>query len=499
MLRPRWGRTFLKNIIIKKMKKIVLILVLVNIVFYTFSQNYEIKIKVKGVKKGDVYLGHYYGDSQYVIDTTSIDKKGFATFKGDKKLGGGVYLVLFPSRDMSYFEILMGDDQEFVIETDTLDFYKKNMKVKGSIDNKEFLEFKKKDRAFGVESYFLQSNYKKYNTNKDSVNAIRDRVTALTKKREAFLKETVTTAKSKTLKAVVNLMRDVEIPSATTPENATNKDSIRLAKYNYYKTHYWDYVDFTDSTILKTQLFEPKLKRFMTQIIAQRPDTIIKEGNLLIEKAKPCPLMYRYMVEYMLGFADKSKLMGMDKVFVETAKTYHLKGLATWADSSRIAKIKSSVEKIEPNLVGNIAPDLQRLESVNHKYYTLSEIKSEYTVLAFWEPHCGHCKIEIPRLYKAYERLKAKGIDIEVMAVYTQVKRESWEKFIEEKEIDDWINVYDKYQRTNFRKLYNVYATPSIYLLDKNKKIIGKKLGAEQVEKFLINIDKLKKGAKSIK
>ena len=121
------------------------------------------------------------------------------------------------------------------------------------------------------------------------------------------------------------------------------------------------------------------------------------------------------------------------------------------------------------------------------------------TLFLLFEPHCGHCKVEIPKLYKVYENLKAKGIDVEVMAVYTQVKREPWEKFIEEKEITDWLNVYDKYQFTNFRMLYNIFATPSIYLLDKNKKIIGKKLGAEQVEKFLINIDKFKKGKKPLK
>ena len=475
------------------------IIVFVFILGISFAQNHEIKIKVKGIDKGDVYLGHYYGESQYVIDTTSIDKKGIATFKGDKKLDGGMYIVLYPTKGMSYFEILIGDDQEFTIETDTLDFFQKNIKAKGSVDNKEFFEFKKKDREFGVKSYYLQLSYKKYSSNKDSVNAIRERLSSLTKEREAFLEKTVITSKSKTLISIVNLMREVKVPPENIIENIANKDSIRLAKYNYYKTHFWDYVDFTDSTILKTQIFEPKLKQYLTKIIPQRPDTIIKEGNLLIEKAKSCPLMYRYLVEYMLGYADKSKLMGMDKVFVETAKTYHLKGLATWADSSRIAKIKSSVEKIEPNLVGKQAPDLQRLESVDHKYYTLYDIKSEYTVLAFWEPHCGHCKIEIPKLYKAYERLKEKGVDVEVMAVYTQVKREAWEKFIEEKGITDWINVYDKYQFTNFRKLYNVYATPSIYLLDKNKKIIGKKLGSAQVEKFLLNIDRIKKGKKSFK
>ena len=191
--------------------------------------------------------------------------------------------------------------------------------------------------------------------------------------------------------------------------------------------------------------------------------------------------------------------MGMDKVFVEIANKYYLTGKATWADSALLAKVSERATKMAPNLVGNHAPDLQRLESWDHQYYTLYDLKHDYIVLIFWEPHCGHCKKEVPKLHNVYTKLKAKGVDVEVMAVYTQVEREPWEKFIKEKEIDDWLNVYDKYQFTNFRNLYDIYATPTIYVLDKDKKIIAKRLGAEQVEKFLLNLDKIKKGEKPLK
>ena len=481
------------------MKYIYIFLIIILSVSSLFSQKYEIKIKVKGISSGNVYLGNYYRENQYVIDTVEINKKGVAVFSGNKKLDGGVYLIMFPDRDMGYFELLISDDQEFTIETDTLQFYQKNILAKGSVANTEFFVFNKQLREFGEKLYYLQANAKKHSANKDSIQSIRKRIDELVKQREEYIETSVNKSENNTFKAVVNLMREAKIPEFNISETVTNKDSLkRIKQFKFYKNHYWDFVDFSDSTVLRTKIFEPKLKRYLTKLIMQNPDTILKEANVLIEKTKGNNQMYRFMVEYMLGFTDMSKLMGMDKVFVETAKQYHLKGLATWADSSRLSKIKSSVEKLEPNLVGKKAPNLQRLESIDYKYYTLYDIKSEYTIIAFWEPHCGHCKKEIPKLYKVYESLKLKGISVQVMSVYTQVDRKPWEEFIEEKEMTDWLNVYDKYQNTNFRKLYNIYATPSIYLLDKNKKIIGKKLGADQVEKFILNIDRMKKGEKPI-
>jgi thiol-disulfide isomerase/thioredoxin len=155
--------------------------------------------------------------------------------------------------------------------------------------------------------------------------------------------------------------------------------------------------------------------------------------------------------------------------------------------------VKERAEKMAPNLVGNQAPDLQRLESWDHKYYSLYDLDNDYIILIFWEPHCGHCKKEVPKLHKVYKELKDEGIDVEVMAVYTQIDRKPWEDFIKEKEINDWINVYDKYQFTNFRNLYDVYATPTIYVIDKDKKIIAKRIGSEQIKSFIEKLEKLNK------
>ena len=98
------------------------------------SGGYEIKIHINGMRDSTIYLGNHYGEKQYVRDTLKLDQDGWATFKGNDSLPGGIYLIVMPSK--TYFEIIV-NEQKFTIETDTIDFIK-NMKISGSLENKLF-------------------------------------------------------------------------------------------------------------------------------------------------------------------------------------------------------------------------------------------------------------------------------------------------------------------------------------------------------------------------
>ena len=62
---------------------------------------------------------------------------------------------------------------------------------------------------------------------------------------------------------------------------------------------------------------------------------------------------------------------------------------------------------------------------------------------------------------------------------------QKWIKFIRKHDLN-FINGSDgeSYQ-SNFRTLYDVYSTPQTYLLDKDKKILSKKMSIESLEKIL--------------
>ena len=87
-------------------------------------------------------------------------------------------------------------------------------------------------------------------------------------------------------------------------------------------------------------------------------------------------------------------------------------------------------------------------------------------------------------MIETYNKLKPKGF--ELYAVCTEVEVEKWKKFIREKKLE-WINVGDPHLHNNFRHDFDISSTPQIFILDKNKKIIAKKLDVNQIEDFIDN------------
>ena len=449
-----------------------------------YSQDgYKIKIKIKGLKEKDtLLLGHHFADKMYADDTAFVDKNGWAIFEGKKKLDGGIYVVIVPSLKRRYFEFLMDNVQQMTLETDTTDFIK-NMKVNGSNENNLFFEWQRTMSNLEKQMRPIQEKLNMHKKNKDSSDYYKNKALEIDKKRKEYWQNTIKNNPNALLTKILKVLTPIEIPEFNLPENTPKRDSlIRLYQYVYHKDHYWDNVDFSDDRLLRTPFIHQKLQDFYKNVVLMNPDSLTKEAIKVIELARKNKYFFQYVVVFSVNYFETSQIMGMDRIFVNLAERYYLKGECWWADSTLINKIGDRVKKLKPNLIGEIAPDL-KMEDINGMWHQLKYIKADYIILAFFEPSCGHCKKEIPKLHEYYKTVKDSGIV--VFAVYTQHDKDEWKKFIEEKQLDDWINVWDKYNFTNFRNLYDIYSTPVIYILDKQKKIIAKRIGVEQIEKFI--------------
>ena len=454
-----------------------------------YAEGYKIKIKVKGVADSTVYLGSYYADKKFAIDTIVLDKNGVGIFKGDTALDGGIYLVFFPSMQMNYFEMLVDENQNFSLETDTTNFIE-NMVVKGSEQNEAFYKFHNFMAAQSKINMPLQKEMQGYKDKPKKAEKIREQLIANEKIVKDHWKVLAEEWEGTLFGAVIKSMIDPVAPEFIISDNIVNKDSaLQMTQYMWHKDHYFDNLDLKDDRLIRTPFFTPKIERFITKVVVQQPDSITKEGIKMIEASRGSDKIFGWLVRYMFGYKDRSKLMGMDKVFVEISEKYYLSGEATWADSAFVEKIRERVMKEKPNLIGNPAPKLSKLETYEKQFINLYEIPNKYTAVIFWEPNCGHCKKTVPKLYNLFQQAKKDNIDFQVLSFYTQLDREPWEKFIEDKELFEWINAYDKYYFTNFRNNYDIYSTPTIYLLDENKKIIGKRLAVEQVEMMLYGME----------
>ncbi|NPA37875.1 MAG: redoxin domain-containing protein [Chlorobi bacterium] len=458
---------------------ILFVLILIN-GFSVFSQGYNIKTTIEGIKDTSIILGYYFNKQIFVKDTVETNADSKAVFKGDEPLNGGIYIIYLP--DKSFFDVLISDDQDFSIETKDGDLVN-SQKITGATESEAFLEYQQFLKKKQNEAKELQKELQKYKKGTKEYDKVLNKLKNIKSEVDKKMDEIIAAHPDTFLAHFLQSTKEIEIPDFNISDTVANKDSVlKIKQYQYYVDHYFDNINLNDERLLRTPVFTDKLERYFTKILVQQPDTLINHADEIINSTSD-PKMKKYLIQYLFNMATESKIMGMDKMVVYMAEKYYLSGMADWADSTFLTELRERVAKMKPNLIGNTAPDL-KLVSPEGQYYRLSEVRAPITILVFWEPNCGHCKKEIPKLKElVWDKYNKDGVKI--FAVYTQVDTKPWNEFIEKHDLYEWINVYDPYNQSGFRFLYDIYSTPTIYVLDKNKKIIGKRIGVEQLPGFI--------------
>ena len=471
------------------MKKIYFLSLFTIAFFLTFQslakdkdKGSRIEVKIPHLADKAVYLGYHFADKNYVEDTIQLDGKGRAVITGDS-LPGGVYLLVMPN--MRFVEFLVDENNQcFTIEADTTDFFK-TLKFIGSKDNTDFLHFQKQLYRLNMKLRDLHQRLSKNKDNADSIAVLQKQINAVNQQTKELNRKIIQSHKGTFLAHLVQAMTPPDVPDFHLPEDTPARDSLLWVKrYNWLRDHYFDGVNFSDERLLRSPVLQSRLNQYFNRILLQRPDSLIPQIDKIIARAEKNDKVYQYVVIYLMNNFQKSTIMGLDEVYVHIAERYYLSGKTPWSDSTFLAGLKDRIAHIKPNLIGRKAPDL-RMETLNGEWVDLWELQSPYTVLFFWEPNCGFCKKSIIKLWSLYQQYKPKVLT--VMAIYIYDKKDEWKKFVEEHNyVDDhWINTWDPHQLTNFRVNYDVYSTPVIYVLDKDKKIIAKRLDVDILKRFL--------------
>ncbi len=461
--------------------KLIISIILLALLGYNYSQAQTCKIDVtiNEFNKDTIILGYYFNKQMFVEDTIPSSSSGKFIIEKKEPLKQGVYIVYLNSDQ--YFDILIGEDQTFSIKTSANDLLN-NLEVKGSKESSSFLDYQKFLRTKQAEAKNIQDQLKA--TEDESLK------NSLTKQLQGFGNEVKDKSSSLInnnpdtfLALFLKGLQEVEVPEMEAPAGSENPEQeVQKLRFNYYKQHYFDNIDLSDERLLRTPYFTDKIDRYLSQVLVI-PDTIIIGCHKMIAAAEGNNEMEKYLIQHLFNWANESKTMGMDAVMVDMADAYYLNGRADWVDEEFLTKLQERVDKIKPTLLNKVAKDF-KMQSYTGEFHRLSEVRAPFTILVFWEPECGHCKKEIPKLNEeVWKNYADKGIKI--VAVYTQHNKEEWEEFITEHALEEWIHLYDPYNQSGFRSNYDIYSTPVIYILDKDKKILAKRLGVEQIPGFL--------------
>jgi len=463
------------------MKRIKFTLTILIVIFCSniFAQGYRIEVQIDGIKDTTLLLGYHLGEKKYVQDTAIVNSKGVAVFQGDSALRKGIYLIILPNK--TYFEIPIDDNQEFGVKTESNSYLEK-LTFTNYKEGNVFADYQRfmVERQKKMTTY--QEKYKMVSAKPDSVKIIQNEMKALDKEVNDYWDGIIANNPNTLISLIVKAMKVVEIPEFKIPADVKNADSLKwLMGYYYNKVHYFDNIPLTDPRLLRTPILEGRLNAYFDRVLIPLPDSITPEAIKIIEATKANKEVFQFTLQFLVNKFITSNIMGQDAIFVALAEKYYLTGQAWWANKKMLDQIQERVTALKPNLVGNQCPNLS-LPDMAGVTRTISAIKAKITVVYFWDSSCSHCKKETPELKKLYDKYKAKGF--EVYGVYTQGNQPEVVEYINKYNLN-WINVWDPQQNSNFRNLFDISSTPVIYVLDKNKKIIAKRISEESLEKML--------------
>jgi thiol-disulfide isomerase/thioredoxin len=446
----------------------------------------SVAIQLLPYQNTKIYIGTHYGKNKVLADSCILNEKSEGVFKSSQKLTPGIYFVVNPKMNI-LFDFLVDEEQHFKIIADTL--HLNDFKIIGSKENDLFKEYTSAMNTIGMEMNVVQSNLAKSTNAADSAKW-KDQLIAKDKEikaqRNSYVKKYPTALTSYFLK----VMQRPEFPAV--PVIKGKADST----YPFYfvKNHFWDDVIFNDNKLIRTPFFEDKLDEYFKNYVSRDPDSIIDEVQYMLTVAKTGKEIYPFLLFKFTNKYISPEYMGQDKVFLHIFQNFFAKGDTTLLNEDSKKSLTERAYSIMANQLGLAAAPMN-MNTIDDKAFSLYSVNAPYTFIAFWDPTCSHCKIEIPQIDSMY-KAQWKNWNVKMIGVNINFKEiAAWKKFIEEHQMEGWTNIYQTEgdlnkeinagKPTTIRQLYDVYKTPTFYLLDKDKKIIAKNLSIDQFNDFL--------------
>lgn len=479
------------------MNKVLLILCF----FIAFgAQSQQLKFRITNHKDTTINLIRYHGNKLYMADTAQM-KNGVVTFDGSKH-GPGIMAVFFP--DQKYAEFIH-NKEEIDISFSYPDFIP-TMEVKKSNENKLFIGYIRFMADMRKQSEELMKKGNSAEEMKGLGEQVKNYQTKLVSENQGTL-----------VSKVVRMSQDLVIPDS--PKNPDGSLVDSTFTYRYFRDHFFDHVDLTDDRLVNTSVFHNKLEYYFSdKMLIQLPDTIIKYAFELVDRLDNKSEMFKYIVHHITYKYETSKIMGHDKVFVAMALKYYCPGYkegksaATWMSEEKLKTMCERAEIQQNLVVGVRPPNISLRDTTDVNWRNFYDLDAEYVILYFWDPDCGHCKKDTPKLQKLYsEKLKARNVEIFAVGKATGDDFEKWKKFIRTNNLEfinvgltqslfeaaskDWREFIPKYtnvQSLNYSEHYDIYATPKVFILDKDKKIVAKSLSISQIEELLDRLQGVK-------
>jgi len=244
-------------------------------------------------------------------------------------------------------------------------------------------------------------------------------------------------------------------------------------------------IDFTDVRLLNSGILDDLLEGhyWMIENSGLSIDTMYNQMNqstdYLFQNLTGHDELLNDCIDFLFDYFEKHSLF-------EASEHIAFKGLSQ-NSCTLDADLSKQLETYRVMKVGNNAPDI-KFEGTKMIYgveltndVSLATINSEYTLVTFGASWCPKCAEEFPKIKMYYSKWKAAGV--EVVSILLDTDLSEYKKFV--KDLPWLTNCNTKGWENQVAKDYYVFSTPTMFLLDKNRKILLRPSSVEQVNSWI--------------
>ena len=426
-------------------RRILLIFLLTFAPFVLMSQ-VKIRVEIEDYHQ-TLYLLKYKSDKSYIIADTAIYSSGQHVFCNATNYPEGIY-ILADSKQNPLFEMLIGKDQKFSIKVGDL-MKNDTYIIKGSKETSAYFDIYNKTNYNKLYIKALESEIKYFPDNIRKIDSIK-------LNHNKYLESIKIKDRNSFLRTYIEFNKEIIIPQ----EYKSNSEQ-------YIIDHYFDHISLRDVRILNTRLLKNKLDDYFNNYMSeQSTDVILQKIYYLIKKPTAgfrdyIPQDLYKIRDYILWYLY-SKYFDNDLIYIHLSDVYFSKleiNNLTQNIRNEIVKRADILRKIT---IGSLAPTFTYIDDEGNQI-DLSKIDNKNTILFFYKPDCQKCIRE----KRILGLIKKRQENLTIL--YINISEDNYSKVSQ-----DIINQYD------------IKTTPTIYVLDNDKRIIAKNIKAEDIEFHLI-------------
>jgi hypothetical protein len=287
-----------------------------------------------------------------------------------------------------------------MIETSSGD-YVPHTKVTGDTDNRIYFENKL------LESEKFKEAEPFITTAKDSTvdqEEKKEAMEAYSKVRQEVLDhhaDIISTYPKSMTARLLKIGQPLKIPDPPVRSDGSVDSTFQL---RWYREHFFDNFDLSDDALLRLPrpVYTEKVSEYLDKLFVPEADTIIRAIEWMVAKARTNHLTYNYLVRECIFKYQDPNIMGLDKIFVHITDKYVTSGeMNSWANEKLRKSLKEQADRLRKSMIGMQGANLI-MQDADLKLRSMYDLKNRYTVIYFFDPDCGHCKRETPKLLNFY-------------------------------------------------------------------------------------------------